>query len=132
MPNYTAVTVGGVNLFIDPDTASPTIRPYVKVVPACSGTTFVHRIQTNPSNTGFAEDLNIGGAYLDEAAVRALNEKARGKVIVSVVGVPVVDSYQKYIILSVTSNPTKPGIEIDGEVVERHTYSISMQRVDIE
>lgn len=130
---YTDCVIGGVNTFVDPDNVSQNIRPFAKVVPSLDGTTFVSYLSQNPANIGHMEDVSISGVYLPTGSVQNLQNAAKERRIISISGVPGIDSSTLYIITSIQQSPIKPGVPFPGENAKtppvKHSYSISFEKV---
>lgn len=130
---YTSCTIGGVNVWIDPENVTEDVTPFGSVVPSLDGTMFVKYLNTNPANLGSLDRVTINGIYLETDDVTALRAKARERSLVGIAGVPGLDSGDKYFITAFNQAPIKPAVIFPGDSWSsppvRHTYTISLTKV---
>ncbi len=132
--SYTPCRIGGVDVFVSPDIREQ-VQPHGQVIPALDGTMYVSVLVQNPANLGSLDTLQISSMYAETSIIEALREMARAREVISITGVPGIDSFIKYFINSFSQNPDKPAVIFPGEDVNnpvvRHTYSMSLIKVTL-
>jgi hypothetical protein len=131
--SYTDCKIGGVDVWIDPESITEDVTPYGAVIPSLDGTMFVKYLNTNPANIGSLDRLTISGIYLITTSVSALRERARARTLVSVTGVPGLEEADKYFITAFNQAPIKPAVIFPGDSWSnppvRHSYNMSLTKV---
>lgn len=134
MTNFTACSIGGVNLYVDPD-VNISVTPFGSAKPALDGTVFVVSLNTNPANTGFLLRLQINGAFLTAELVAALSEKVQSRELVRVEGIPGINQITRFFIEEMTHAPIRPGVLFPNDmgnfnnVPIKHSYQIRLAQV---
>ena len=132
--SYTACRIGGVDVFVDPDSIGEDVTPFGEVVPSIDGTFFAKSLlQINPHAAGSVDRVNVNGVYLKTAQVGQLKNLSVSRALVQIVGVPGIAETATYFINGFSHNPLKPAVVFPGEDVDsppvRHAYSMTLTRV---
>jgi hypothetical protein len=79
------------------------------------------------------ESVTISGVYLGTTAVESLKNKAKSRSVLTIQGVPGIDTATYFIIVDMQQSPIKPGVAFPGETPGsppvKHAYTISLQKV---
>lgn len=130
--SYTECSIGGVDLYVDPDNVSDGLDAFGDVVPSLDGTMVFKYLAVNPASYGGFNVLTISGVYLPTASVVALKGKVANRDLVNVSGLPGVDGGSQYFIKSMTHGPIKPAVIFPGDSPNnppiRHTYNLRLIR----
>ena len=130
MSAYTTIIIGGVDVYVDPDTIATTNDNIIAIDRSLGGTSYVTSIKSNsPAVNGH---ISISGVLLPADNAYALQQLSSLKTAIQVEGSTIVDPAKNFIVMSVTTDPTKPlqnfGDSTDGQI--KYRYSITLQEVD--
>ena len=130
--SYTECSIGGVDLYVDPDNVSDGLEAFGDVVPSLDGTMVFKYLAVNPASHGGFNTLTISGVYLPTASVESLKLRVGNRDTVNVIGLPGVDSASRYFIKSMSHGPIKPAVIFPGDNLSnppiRHTYNLQLIR----
>lgn len=124
--SYTSITIGGVDLFVDPDSISVSTEPIVAIDKSLAGETYVTTVKSNTPAKN--RTISISGAYLPASNAAALVALAEVGAAVSITG-GIVGTSGAFIITSCTCSPTKPLPIFPGDSTVKHQYSLTLVEV---